>query len=100
MLNFRSGAPKSHTYSVEEAAEFMEYDRKTVEYWLRMGHLSGQWDRHTAAWRIRPGDIIAFLQQSDEPMPTGASWRSQAAPEQTTAPVSRAMVGVADELTH
>ena len=62
-------------YSLEDAADFLEYDRKTIEYWLRMGHLDGEWDKHSSGWKISPQSLIDFLKQSREPLPTGAGSR-------------------------
>ena len=64
-------------YSLEEAADFLEYDRSAIEYWLRMGHLDGQWDARRKRWQIKPQALIDFLRQSREPMPTGTVSRSQ-----------------------
>lgn len=72
----RKRSNEARCYSLDEAAEFLEFDRRAVEYWLRMGHLNGNWDQRERRWRIRPADLIEFLQQSNEPLPTGWSWRS------------------------
>jgi hypothetical protein len=67
-------------YSLEDAADFLEYDRKTIEYWLRMGHLAGEWDKRSSGWTISPQSLIDFLKQSREPLPTGTGFRKQKQP--------------------
>lgn len=67
----RAAARPMYGYSIEDAADFLEYDRSAIEYWLRMGHLDGQWDSRSGRWRIKPQALIDFLRQSREPMPTG-----------------------------
>ena len=64
-------------YSVEDAADFLEYDRSAIEYWLRMGHLAGEWDARRNCWKIKPQALIDFLRQSREPMPTGSQHRER-----------------------
>jgi hypothetical protein len=66
-------------YSLEDTADFLEYDRGTVEYWLRMGHLDGEWDSRRSCWSVSPQSIIDFLRQSREPMPTGTAYRADRA---------------------
>lgn len=65
-------------YSLDDAADFLEYDRSAIEYWLRMGHLDGEWDARRSCWSITPQALIDFLRQSREPMPTGTCSRSRA----------------------
>lgn len=100
----RNSSPKKDvkTYSLDEAADFLEFDRRAVEYWLRMGHLNGFWDQKERCWRIRPADLVAFLQESNEPLPTGWSWRvNQVDPETMdhANPVPSGAVPAGDELT-
>jgi hypothetical protein len=64
-------------YSLEDTADFLEFDRTTVEYWLRMGHLAGEWDSRRSCWNVSPQSIIDFLRQSREPMPTGTAYRGE-----------------------
>ena len=71
----RETARHQRGYSLEDAASFLEYDCRTIEYWLRMGHLSGEWDKRSSGWKISPQSLIDFLKQAREPMPTGASSR-------------------------
>jgi hypothetical protein len=75
-------------YSLDDAADFLEYDRKTIEYWLRMGHLSGEWDKRSSAWRISPQSLIDFLKQSCEPMPTGSGRYASSAPRISRSPAA------------
>ena len=75
MVLFRSGLREPRTYSLDEAAEFLEFDRRTVAYWLRMGHLPGRLDTRTGDWRIQPQALIEFLREAQEPMPTGLAER-------------------------
>lgn len=73
----RDTAKRTQGYSLDDAADFMEYDRKSVEYWLRMGHLTGQWDERLSRWTISPQSLIDFLKHSREPMPTGSGYRER-----------------------
>ena len=75
----RENARQAQGYSLEDAADFLEYDCSTIEYWLRMGHLAGEWDAHLGSWKIKPQALIDFLRQSREPMPTGSSRRNRVA---------------------
>lgn len=79
----RPAARPMQSYSLEDAADFLEYDRSAIEYWLRMGHLEGQWDARRGCWRIKPQALLDFLRQAREPMPTGRCSRSRL--EQTPA---------------
>jgi hypothetical protein len=78
MKMMRAAARPSQAYSLEDAADFLEYDRSAIEYWLRMGHLDGQWDHQRRCWRIKPQALLDFLRQAREPMPTGRCSRSSA----------------------
>ncbi len=71
MRMMRAAARSIQSYSLDDAADFLEYDRSAIEYWLRMGHLDGQWDKRRGCWQIKPQALIDFLRQSREPMPTG-----------------------------
>ena len=84
MVLFRPGTRAPHSYSLDEAAEFLEFDREAVAYWLRMGHLAGDRDKRTGEWRVQPQALIDFLRESQEPMPTLV-----ARPERLTAPAER-----------
>lgn len=77
MRVLRETARAMQGYSLEDAADFLEYDRVTVEYWLRMGHIDGQWDARRNTWKIKPQALIDFLRQSHEPMPTGTLYRDR-----------------------
>jgi hypothetical protein len=79
MKMMRAAARSAQCYSLEDAADFLEYDRSAIEYWLRMGHLDGQWDSQRGCWRIKPQALLDFLRQAREPMPTGRCSRSSAA---------------------
>jgi hypothetical protein len=76
MLFFRPGLREPRTYSLEEAAEFLEFDVQTVTYWLRMGHLAGRKDKHSGEWRVQPQALIEFLREAQEPLPTGVARRA------------------------
>lgn len=67
----RRAAEMMHGYTVEEVARFLQYDPQAIRYWLRTGHLTGYLDRAIEDWRVAPSDLVAFLRQSSEPMPTG-----------------------------
>ena len=73
----RDSDTRRQGYSLDDAADFLEYDRKAVEYWLRMGHLAGDWDNRRSSWNVSPQSIIDFLRQSREPMPTGTADRRE-----------------------
>jgi len=60
-----------HGYTVMEVARFLQYDPQAIRYWLRTGHLAGSFDDTIADWRIEPCNLVTFLRQSSEPMPTG-----------------------------
>lgn len=77
MVIMRDAAKRKQGYSLDDAADFLEYDRKSIEYWLRMGHLQGEWDNRSSGWKISPQSLIDFLKQSREPMPTGSAHRRQ-----------------------
>lgn len=77
MRMMHENARQSRGYSLEDAADFLEYDCQAIEYWLRMGHLDGEWDAHRSGWRIKPQALIDFLRQSREPMPTGSLHRQR-----------------------
>ena len=64
-------ATKLYGYTVEEVARFLQYDRQAVGYWLRTGHLAGRYDERLGDWRVTATDLVAFLRQTSEPMPTG-----------------------------
>jgi hypothetical protein len=38
---------------------------------LRTGHLAGRYDERLGDWRVTANDLVAFLRQTSEPMPTG-----------------------------
>ena len=81
----RETVKRTQGYSLDDAADFLEYDRKAVEYWLRMGHLKGDWDVQMSRWTISPQSLIDFLKQSREPMPTGAGYRMRRQPTAASA---------------
>ncbi len=66
-----SNATKLYGYTVEEVARFLQYDLRAVRYWLRTGHLEGRFDEQLGDWRVTATDLVAFLRQTSEPMPTG-----------------------------
>lgn len=83
MRTMRSSVTREQGYSLDEAAEFLDYDRKTVEYWLRMGHLQGDWDGRRAKWVISASALVEFLRESGEPVPYGSSYRAYPATAST-----------------
>jgi len=66
-----STATKLYGYTVEEVARFLQYDLQAVRYWLRTGHLAGRYDERLGDWRVTATELVAFLRQTSEPMPTG-----------------------------
>jgi hypothetical protein len=58
-------------YTVDEVARFLQYDPQAVRYWLRTGHLLGIVDPHDGQWRVPAPELVTFLRQTSEPMPTG-----------------------------
>ena len=71
MVRVRRAEEQLHGYTVAEVARFLQYDPQAIRYWLRTGHLHGRFDQLIADWRIDPCDLVTFLRQSSEPMPTG-----------------------------
>lgn len=88
MLLFRPEVREPRTYSLDEAAEFLEFDRESVAYWLRMGHIEGRQDKRSGEWRIQPHALIEFLRESQEPLPTALRQ-----PEYVAADRTRTAVG-------
>lgn len=83
MLFFRSETNEARTYTLDEAAEFLQFDRTTLEYWLRMGHIVGSWDEDEEDWHVRPQALVDFLHEAGEPMPTGVTVSSNSKEVQT-----------------
>ncbi len=77
MLFFRPRLREPRTYSLQEAAEFLEFDPQAVAYWLRMGHLAGRKDKRTGEWRVQPQALIDFLRDGQEPLPAGLASRAE-----------------------
>ena len=71
MARRTSKATKLYGYTVEEVARFLQYDLQAVRYWLRTGHLAGRFDERLGDWRVTANELVAFLRQTSEPMPTG-----------------------------
>lgn len=65
-------------YTVDEVSRFLQYDPSAVRYWLRTGHLAGSFDPAIDDWRVTANDLVIFLRQSSEPMPTGVVVYSEA----------------------
>lgn len=84
MLLFRRNTDEQRCYTLDEAVDFLGFDRRAVEYWLQMRHIDGRWDEDAREWRIRPRALVDFLHEAGEPMPTGAS---------TLAPAGRRAAG-------
>ena len=62
---------KLYGYTADEVARFLQYDPQAVRYWLRTGHLTGRYDERLGDWRVTATDLVDFLRQTSEPMPTG-----------------------------
>ncbi|HET7034595.1 MAG TPA: helix-turn-helix domain-containing protein [Thermomicrobiaceae bacterium] len=56
-------------YTVEEAAEILQYHPDTLRYWLRVGQLGGLRRGDGDEWLIELDALLAFLRQCDEPVP-------------------------------
>jgi hypothetical protein len=84
MRTMRSSATRDQGYSLDEAAQFLDYDRKTIEYWLRMGHLRGDWDSRRSVWNISASALVEFLRESGEPVPYGSSYQAYPAATSTS----------------
>lgn len=67
------GRQASGGYTVDEAAQFLQYDRASVTYWLRTGHLAGRRDPRSGGWLVSADDLARFVRASNEPMPTGST---------------------------
>lgn len=61
------------TYTVNEAAEILQFHPDAIRYWLRVGELTGELVEQGAGaggdWAIRPEALVAFLRQNNEMMP-------------------------------
>ena len=97
MLRMAREPREQRCYDLAEAAEFLEYDETSVAYWLRMGHLTGEWDERLGTWRIRPDDLLDFLRAAREPFPTGA--QARACRPQPAFALRAAALPLAEELT-
>jgi transposase len=58
------------TYSISEVATILQFHPDTVMYWLRTGELSGTRDEFSNDWRVEPEELVAFLRQNGETLPT------------------------------
>jgi hypothetical protein len=88
MVLGRRTTAQLHGYTVAEVARFLQFDADAIRYWLRTGHLTGQFDPTIADWRVEPCDLVAFLRQSSEPMPTGIVTQHHASVVLTEEPLS------------
>lgn len=79
-------------YTVDEVSRFLQYDPAAVRYWLRTGHLAGDFDPAINDWRVTANNLVIFLRQSSEPMPTGVVIYDDVIPaaEPTHTPVNEA----------
>jgi hypothetical protein len=68
-------SPQMYGYTVDEVSRFLQYDPVAVRYWLRTGNLVGRIDPAINDWRVTANDLVTFLRQSSEPMPTGVVTR-------------------------
>lgn len=57
-------------YSISEVAHILQFHPDAVQYWLRTGELSGQHDDLSNEWRVAPDDLVAFLRQNGETLPS------------------------------
>jgi len=57
-------------YSISEVAHILQFHPDAVQYWLRTGELSGRHDDLSDEWRIAPDDLVAFLRQNGETLPS------------------------------
>ncbi len=91
MAQVRRAARTMYGYTVDEVSRFLQYDPAAVRYWLRTGHLAGAFDPAIDDWRVTANDLVIFLRQSSEPMPTGVVvWHDAPATEPASAPVGEA----------
>lgn len=60
-------------YSINEVATLLKFHPDTVRYWLRTGELSGIRDDNVNEWRVAPEEIVAFMRQSGEIVPSELS---------------------------
>ena len=56
-------------YTVEEAAEILQYHPDALRYWLRVGQLRGVRGAAGEEWLIDLEALLVFLRQSDDPVP-------------------------------
>ena len=92
MAQARRAGRSMYGYTVDEVSRFLQYDPAAVRYWLRTGHLAGAFDPTINDWRVTANDLVIFLRQSSEPMPTGVVIYDDVTPatEPTHAPVNEA----------
>jgi hypothetical protein len=57
-------------YSINEVAHILQFHPDAVQYWLRTGELSGRHDDLSDEWRVAPDDLVAFLRQNGESLPS------------------------------
>ncbi|HEX7101789.1 MAG TPA: helix-turn-helix domain-containing protein [Nitrolancea sp.] len=57
-------------YSISEVAHILQFHPDAVQYWLRTGELSGRHDHLSDEWRIAQDDLVAFLRQNGETLPS------------------------------
>lgn len=91
MAQRRQARRSMYGYTVDEVSRFLQYDPAAVRYWLRTGHLAGAFDPAIADWRVTANDLVIFLRQSSEPMPTGVVvWADMPAAEPSPTPAGEA----------
>jgi excisionase family DNA binding protein len=57
-------------YTIEEAAEVLQFHPEAVRYWVRVGELPGVPDGSGNGWLIWPQDLVAFLRRNGEVLPS------------------------------
>lgn len=90
MAQARRATRMTYGYTVDEVSRFLQYDPAAVRYWLRTGHLVGAFDQEIGDWRVTANDLVIFLRQSSEPMPTGVVIYSDVPAEPASAPIGEA----------
>ena len=61
------------TYSITEVATLLQFHPDTVTYWLRTGELGGIRGSAGNDWRVEPEELVAFLRQNGEALPSELS---------------------------
>jgi excisionase family DNA binding protein len=70
-------------YTIDEAAEILQFHPDAVRYWVRVGELPGERDETRGGWLIQPEDLALFLRASGETIRDLAARADQAKAELT-----------------